>query len=161
MEVIVFTSSISILVNGSVTKEFQVDKGLLQVDHLSLFLFIRAMEAPTHSMKKAFVFNEFFGFRVNDEVSFDILQFVDDTIIFSDFNWSNLWIIKAILRGFKLVSGLRINLCKKQFLKLMSTITSSNVLLPFSTAALASSLQSFGGANWVKPYKIRNMDGFD
>lgn len=63
-------------------------------------------------MKKLVALNDFPGFRVNHEVSFDILQFVEDTIILGDYSWSNLWSIKAILRGFEPFSSLHINFYK-------------------------------------------------
>lgn len=47
MEVIMFTSYMSILVNGSATKEFMVEKELCQSDPLSSFLFVLAMEGLT------------------------------------------------------------------------------------------------------------------
>lgn len=104
-----FTSYMSILVNGSTTKEFMVEKELCQSDPLSMFLLVLAMESLTRLMKKVVALNEFLGFRVNHEVSFDILQFAEDTIILGDYSWSNLWSIKAILRGFEPFSSLHIN----------------------------------------------------
>lgn len=44
--------------------------------------------------------------------SMDILHFGDDTIIFGDGGTRNLWSLKAILRGFELMSGLKVNFCK-------------------------------------------------
>lgn len=79
-----FTSSMSILVNGSAKKEFIMKKRLCQGNLLSPFLFALAMKGLTSLMKKAVVLNEFAGFWVNDEVFFDILQFADDTIIFGE-----------------------------------------------------------------------------
>lgn len=107
-----FSSSMSILVNGSTTMDLQVEKWLRQSDPLLSFLFVIAMEGLTRLMKKVVVLNEFSGFLVSDDVSFDILQFVDDTIIFGEGSWSNLWSIKVVLREFELVSGLCIKLRK-------------------------------------------------
>lgn len=52
------------------------------------------------------------GFHVNEEISFPILQFVDDTIMVCESSSENLWAIKTILRAFELVSGLRVNYFK-------------------------------------------------
>lgn len=41
-------------------------------------------------------------------------QFADDTILVGEGSWQNLWTIEPILRGFEMVSGLRINLCKSK-----------------------------------------------
>lgn len=81
MEAFVFTSSMSILVNESETKEFQVEKGLHQGHSLLSSFFVLSMEGPTRLVKKANALNEFSRFLVNDAVYFDILQFSDDTNI--------------------------------------------------------------------------------
>ncbi|CAK8567969.1 unnamed protein product [Lathyrus sativus] len=49
------------------------------------------------------------GFKVNDNVSYNLLQFADDAILVCDESWSNLWAVKSILMGFEMVSGLKIN----------------------------------------------------
>lgn len=112
MEVVVFSSSMSILVNGSATTDFQVEKWIRQSDPLLSFLFVIVMEGLTRLMKKTIILKEFFGFLVSDDVSFDIHQFVDDAIIFGEGSWSNLWSIKVVLIEFELVSGLCIKLRK-------------------------------------------------
>lgn len=40
------------------------------------------------------------------------MQFKYDTILFGDGSWSNLWTLKELLREYKMVSGLRVNLNK-------------------------------------------------
>ncbi|CAK8562856.1 unnamed protein product [Lathyrus sativus] len=49
------------------------------------------------------------GFNVNDNVSYNLLQFADDTILLSDGDWVNLWAFKAILMGFEMIWGLQVN----------------------------------------------------
>lgn len=49
---------------------------------------------------------------MSDNIQFDILQFDDDTIMLSNGHLDNLWSIKGIIRGFKLVSELGVNLAK-------------------------------------------------
>lgn len=39
---------------------------------------------------------------------------MDDTIIVADGNSDNLWMMKAILRGFELMTGLKINFIKSK-----------------------------------------------
>jgi hypothetical protein len=41
-----------------------------------------------------------------------MLQFADDTIFMGEGSWKNIWTVKAILRSFELVSGLKINFSK-------------------------------------------------
>lgn len=64
--------------------DFQVEKWLRQSDPLLSFLFVIVMEGLTRLMKKTVVLKKIFGFLVSDDVSFDIHQFIDDTIIFGE-----------------------------------------------------------------------------
>lgn len=57
----------------------------------------------------------FKGFKVGsggEEVS--ILQYVDDTLLVGEATPENLWAMKAILRCFELVSGLKVNFHKSR-----------------------------------------------
>jgi hypothetical protein len=65
-------------------------------------------------MKKAVEIGKFKGFHINHSIKFQILQFADDTIIMGEGSWNNLWTIKSMLRGFELVSGLKINFVKSK-----------------------------------------------
>jgi len=46
------------------------------------------------------------------EVELSIIQFADDTLFLCQDSYSNVFILKAILRGFELASGLKINFHK-------------------------------------------------
>lgn len=70
------------------------------------------------------------------DISYEILQFADDTLLIYKGNWQNPWSVKSILRAFKLVSRLRENLWKsnlypinlsKHFIKVASTFLSCKV----------------------------------
>lgn len=130
MEGCIFSSSIFVLINGITTKDFKVDKGLLQGDPLSHFLFVLVMEVLTALVRKAKEVGEFRGFRVNEEEEIHMLQFADDTIIISERDTANIWSMKAIFRGFELMSGLRINFNNRVgdwFLEATSTFLSCRV----------------------------------
>ncbi|GJW21887.1 RNA-directed DNA polymerase, eukaryota, reverse transcriptase zinc-binding domain protein [Tanacetum coccineum] len=72
----------SVLVDGSPTKEFKIQKGLRQGDPLSPFLFILAMEALHVSLEEAKSKNIFEGVKGgSDKVDISHLQFVDDTLL--------------------------------------------------------------------------------
>ena len=45
----------------------------------------------------------------------NILQYADDTVFVGEAVWDNILVIKALLRGYELVSGLKINFAKSQF----------------------------------------------
>lgn len=89
-----------------------MEKGFRQGDSLSPFLFVIAMEGLSGFMEYAVENGDFKGFKINGEEKVHILQFADDTIIFGDGGSDDLWRIKAILRGFEMTSGLRVNFCK-------------------------------------------------
>ncbi|CAJ2637088.1 unnamed protein product [Trifolium pratense] len=110
----VFQSSMSVLVNGSPTGDFNVDKGLRQGDPLSPFLFLIVAEGLTGLMNKAVATGLFHGYKVSNTILFHTLQFADDTIIVGEGNWDNLWSIKTVLRSFELVSGLKVNFFKSK-----------------------------------------------
>ncbi|MCH96329.1 LINE-1 reverse transcriptase like [Trifolium medium] len=114
MKACIFTSSMSILVNGSPTEDFVVGKGLRQGDPLSPFLFLLAAEGLTRLTHKAVEIGTFKGFKVSEELKYDILQFADDTILIGEGSWDNLWSIKTILRSFEMVSGLKVNFFKSK-----------------------------------------------
>ncbi|PNX58635.1 ribonuclease H, partial [Trifolium pratense] len=114
MRACIFESSMSILVNGSPTEDFKVGRGLRQGDPLSPFLFLIVAEGLSGMMNKAAAIGKFKGFKVNANLDFHLLQFADDTIIMGEGCWENLWTIKSLLRGFELVSGLKINFVKSK-----------------------------------------------
>ncbi|XP_058741667.1 uncharacterized protein LOC131614056 [Vicia villosa] len=58
MELLVFSSNMSVLVNGSPTKEFKVTKGLRQGDPLSPFLFVLVVEGLTGLVKNSMLLLE-------------------------------------------------------------------------------------------------------
>ncbi|XP_058733672.1 uncharacterized protein LOC131605316 [Vicia villosa] len=116
MEALIFESKMSVLVNGSPTAEFVVKKGLRQGHPLSPFLFVIVAEGLKGMVRKAVELGEYVGFNVRRKCSVELLQFADDTLLVGEGNWKQLWVIKAILRGFELVSGLGINYHKSNFL---------------------------------------------
>ncbi|GJZ84097.1 RNA-directed DNA polymerase, eukaryota, reverse transcriptase zinc-binding domain protein [Tanacetum coccineum] len=74
-------SSTSILVNGSPTEEFEVERGVRQGDPLAPFLFILAAEGLNVIMSEAVETNIFRGVKVgSDLVTVSHLQYADDTI---------------------------------------------------------------------------------
>ncbi|MCH80366.1 LINE-1 reverse transcriptase like, partial [Trifolium medium] len=114
MRACIFNSSMSVLVNGSPTEDFKVGKGLRQGDPLSPFLFLIAAEGLTRLVNKAVDIGKFAGFKVSESICFQILQFADDTVLLGESSWNNVRTIKSILRGFELVSGLKINFVKSK-----------------------------------------------
>jgi hypothetical protein len=110
MKACVFGGSMSILVNGSPTEEISIHRGLKQGDPLAPFLFLLVVEGFSGLMRNAVEGNLFEGFCFGDNVV--MLQYADDTICIGKPSVQNLWTLKAVLRGFEMVSGLKINFSK-------------------------------------------------
>jgi hypothetical protein len=107
----------SVLVNGSPTEEINIQRGLKQGDPLAPFLFLLVAEGLGGLMRRAVDLNLFSGFQVGREgVVVSHLQYVDDTLYIGEASWENLWAVKAILRGFEMVSGLKVNFWKSNLM---------------------------------------------
>ncbi|XP_071728511.1 uncharacterized protein [Rutidosis leptorrhynchoides] len=79
------SASISVLVNGSPTSEFKLERGVRQGDPLSPFLFILAAEGLNALTKAAVNSNLFVGCEIScDKICVSHLQYADDTIYFGD-----------------------------------------------------------------------------
>ncbi|KAK3219240.1 hypothetical protein Dsin_013210 [Dipteronia sinensis] len=106
------TPELSVLVNGSPTAEFGVEKGLRQGDPLSPFLFNIVTEGLSSLFLKAYDLGLVRGATFGEEVHITHLQFADDTILFLKPRFDYLCNARRILRCFELASGLRINFHK-------------------------------------------------
>jgi hypothetical protein len=60
-------------------------------------------------MKRAVDIDKFKGYQIKHSIQFKIL-----TILIGEGSWANLWTIKSLLRGFEMVSGLKINFVKRK-----------------------------------------------
>ncbi|GKC78490.1 hypothetical protein Tco_1129264 [Tanacetum coccineum] len=105
----------SILVNGSPTEEFRLERGVRQVDPLSSFLFILAAEGLNSIVSEAVEKGIFRGvnIRSNREVV-SHLQYANYTIFIGEWNKENTISLMCILKCFEEVSGLRINFNKSK-----------------------------------------------
>jgi len=109
------SSSISMLVNGSQTTEFKPFKGLRQGDPLTPFLILIAAEGLAgvvrHAEEKMLVESIEVG---ENRVKVSMLQYADDTLFFCKASIQSVLNLKAILKCFELVSGLKVNYSKSK-----------------------------------------------
>ncbi|KAK9077285.1 hypothetical protein SSX86_005622 [Deinandra increscens subsp. villosa] len=137
------SSKSSILVNGSPTQEFQIQRGVKQGDPLSPFLFIIAMEALHIASEKATLSGLFTGIQLPAEgPTLSHLLYADDVIFLGEWRESNCRYLARFLRCFHISSGLKINYEKcrlfgigvnQQQMESMATILQCKVdKLPFS-----------------------------
>jgi hypothetical protein len=113
IRVCVFAGNLSVLVNGSPTGEINIQRGLKQGDPLAPFLFLLVVEGFSGVMRRAVDLELFRGFSVgSNPMVISHLQYADDTLCIGEASVENLWALKAILRGFELASGLKVNFWK-------------------------------------------------
>jgi len=107
------SASVSVLVNGSPTKEVKPKRGLRQGDPLAPFLFLIVAESLIGLMRNARSADLFKGVEVGSQrVQVDLLKFADDMLFFCSPMYHNVLVIKVMLRSFELVSGLKVNFHK-------------------------------------------------
>ncbi|MCH80227.1 cysteine-rich receptor-like protein kinase [Trifolium medium] len=112
------TAMVSVLINGSPTKEFIMERGLRQGDPLSPFLFLMVAEGFNVLMQKVIMDREFEGYGVgrDEELTISHLQFADDTLVIGKRSWANIFTVKAILQLFEIISGLKVNFHKSELI---------------------------------------------
>ncbi|XP_052111685.1 uncharacterized protein LOC127743072 [Arachis duranensis] len=106
----VTTASISVLINGSPSKPFKMERGLRQGDPLFPFLFVLVVDVLHRMVGEAVRIGRIFPLVVGrDSVELSHLQFADDTILFYPPENETMKNYKWLLRWFELMSGLSIN----------------------------------------------------
>ncbi|XP_057249213.1 uncharacterized protein LOC130590681 [Beta vulgaris subsp. vulgaris] len=113
----VSSATASILLNGTPTKPFKLQRGLRQGDPLSPFLFILVVEVLNLLIKKATAMGFWSGIEVcKYGPVLSHLQFADDTVLFSSPDPQCLHNVRKVLILFQLASGLQINFHKSELL---------------------------------------------
>jgi len=107
------SATMSLLANGSPTKEFKPRRELRQDDPLAPFLFIVAAEGLAGLVREASRIQILERVKVGHKsVEVNFLQFADDTLFFCQPQIHSVLEIKAILQSFEVVSSLKVNFYK-------------------------------------------------
>lgn len=107
------SATLSILINGSPTNEFNMTRGVRQGDPLAPFLFLLAAEGLNQVCKEALDKDLVKGVQVGDnKVRLFHLKYADDTIIFTPWDKRNVKNIQLLLKCFEMASGLGVNMTK-------------------------------------------------
>nr|XP_043638072.1 uncharacterized protein LOC122609078 [Erigeron canadensis] len=110
-----FSARFSVLVNGSPTDEFSIQRGLRQSHPMAPFLFIIAMEGLHVAINNLVRNGLFCGVQIK-QVMISHLFYVDDVIVAGEWSQSNLTNISNALRYFYGISGLKINFQKSSII---------------------------------------------
>ncbi|GJZ40586.1 reverse transcriptase domain, reverse transcriptase zinc-binding domain protein [Tanacetum coccineum] len=109
------SASISILINGSPSKEFKMERGLRQGDPLSPLLFLLVAEALHVAVLEACNKGVFKGVLLAVEgTNLSLLQYADDTLFFGELSRLNASNLIYILKCFEGSSGLKVNISKSR-----------------------------------------------
>lgn len=125
------SSFVSVLVNGSPTNEFKMEKGVRQGDPLAPFLFLMVAEGLNGIMRQAVATGNFIPLKIGRTVPVEIalLQFADDALFFGEAQVQNVLALKCVLRCYELVSGMKVNFHKS---KLTGVSVSDDIIARFA-----------------------------
>lgn len=151
--------SVSVLVNGSPSREFKVSKGIRQGDPLAPFLFLIVAEVLSGLIKSVVEKNIYKDFVIDgkdQKIGISHIQYVDDTILVGEMSTSNVRVLKSILRIFELASGLRVNFHKSGLIGFKtnhgSILHAANILigvLPFKFLGILVGANPRRSSTWA------------
>ncbi|KAL8519786.1 hypothetical protein ACS0TY_010647 [Phlomoides rotata] len=105
----------SVLVNGSPSDEFKLQRGLRQGDPLSPFLFLIVAKGLNILTKRAVELKLLEPIEIGHRsIKVPILQYADDTIFMCSGDAKNMQVMKGLLRLFEFMSGLKVNFQKSK-----------------------------------------------
>lgn len=124
------SASVSVLINGSPTKEFSVSKGLRRGDPMAPFLFLIVAEGLSGLIRNAVSLGEYeqYVIRGGVEVAVSHTQYADDTILMGKLSAQNAFVMKCILRCFEMVSGLKVNFYKSCVMGIKESNSTTNLV---------------------------------
>lgn len=122
IQAILTSTRMSILVNGSPTKEFSPDREIRQGDPLTPYLFLLIGEVMSKLIKRAtqegIIKGIIFKFHDHQITHF---QYVDDTILFIANDEQSIKGVRKVLQLFKVITGLSVNFSKNKVYHVSNT----------------------------------------
>ena len=115
-------SASSVIINGSLTTRFDINRGCRQGDPLSPYLFLLSAEILGLLVRKS---SKIKGLNIEDK-EYKILQYADDTVLCLD-SFESLRNALELLDFFSKYSGLKVNITKTQVLCIGSLRKCSNI----------------------------------
>jgi hypothetical protein len=109
---------VGVTLNENDSSFFKTGKGLRQGDPLSPILYNLVGDVITRMLVKAASNNLIQGLSPSTGSEVISLQYADDTILFSDTNYTHLRNLKSVLAIFEQISGMRINFHKSELVPL-------------------------------------------
>lgn len=107
------TANANVLVNGSPSGEFELERGIRQGDPLSPFLFLIAAEGLSLLVKRAVDEGEMQAAVIGrNKIPISHIQYADDTMFIVEGTFDNAVAIRYLLINFELASGLSVNFDK-------------------------------------------------
>lgn len=109
-----------ILINCGISEEIAMHRGLMQGDFLAPFLFLLVAELMRRASELGFNFNIF---KVDSNCISGFIIIICRWHIIrqwnDQYNFMNVWALKALLRDFKLMLGLKFDFHKEQYLTIL------------------------------------------
>ncbi|KAL0445469.1 UNVERIFIED_CONTAM: LINE-1 retrotransposable element O protein [Sesamum latifolium] len=135
----VTTPSFSISLNGGICGFFKGAWGLRQGDPLSPYLFVIVMEVLNISMTSRIQQYQCFSYHWRcKEVALAMLCFADDLLLFSKADPHSISLLKEVLDGFGVVSGLVANAAKSHVILSRSAMELAPTILAITGFQLGS-----------------------
>lgn len=116
----------SVIVNGHISKSFQIDRGCRQGDPLSPYFFVLCAEVLAVMIRNN---KDIKGITIDDE-EFKISQYADDTTLILDGSQQSLEGVMETLDDFKKMSGLGINTEKTAAVWIGNSKNNTNPICP-------------------------------
>lgn len=119
MKTCISTASLAVLVNGTPSDFFDIERGLRQGDPLSPLLFnicVNGLSCMLSQLLGNSGSNLFCGVKMGTAEALNHLQFADDTLLFCEKDENQMELLCHTLFSFLFASGLKLNMAKSELI---------------------------------------------